>query len=146
MTWFAPLCCVALPDRWLENLHWFSSDSKLSCSFLAYYTECVSLKVGQISLCDLCSFSAAFLCFVPDSLRPSPSSAQFSAGEQRGPARRRLSHLPISGEGADQTLQRPQLFPSGRRHISTLTHVQRHLKHSLLPAIMKCKSKVRKSA
>lgn len=42
-----------------------------------------------------------------------PSSRQFPAGEQRGAARRRLSHLPVGGEGADQTLQGPQLFSSG---------------------------------
>lgn len=45
------------------------------------------------------------------------SSPQFSAGEQRGPARRRLSHLPVGGEGADQTLQRPQLFSSGGEEV-----------------------------
>lgn len=38
---------------------------------------------------------------------------QFPVGEQRGSARRRLPHLPVGGEGADETLQGPRLFPSG---------------------------------
>lgn len=41
------------------------------------------------------------------------SFLQFPVGEQRGSARRRLPHLPVGGEGADEALQGPRLFPSG---------------------------------
>lgn len=59
---------------------------------------------------------------MPELLSVFPPSAQLPAGEQRGAARRRLSHLPVCGEGADQTLQRPQLFSSGEEETS-LTHL-----------------------
>lgn len=59
----------------------------------------------------LCSLTAALHARVTETFLS--LSLQLSAGEQRGPARRRLSHLPVGGEGADQTLQRPQLFSSG---------------------------------
>lgn len=54
-------------------------------------------KLQQISLCDYLS------------------SLQLPAGEQRRSARRWLPHLPVGGEGADQTLPRPQLFSPGER-------------------------------
>lgn len=41
------------------------------------------------------------------------SFPQFPVGEQRGSAWRWLPHLPVGGEGADETLQGPRLFPSG---------------------------------
>lgn len=68
-----------------------------------------------------CSLTAALLYFMPELLRGCCFFClpfQFSAGEQCGPAWRRVSHLPVGGEGADQTLQRPQLFSSGGRNIS----------------------------
>ena len=53
---------------------------------------------------------------------------QLPAGEQRGPARGRLSHLPVGGEGADQTLQGPQLFSAGgrKRLCASVTHLSSH--------------------
>lgn len=41
------------------------------------------------------------------------SRLQLPPVEQRGPARWRLPHLPVSGDGADPTVRRDELFPSG---------------------------------
>lgn len=41
------------------------------------------------------------------------SRLQLSPAQQRGPARRRLPHLPVGGDGADPTVQRDELFPPG---------------------------------
>lgn len=62
-------------------------------------------------------------------------SFQLPPGEQCGSARWRLSHLPVCGERAHQTLQRPQLFPAG----GTPTHSQhsQHLQHNYSQENMK---------
>lgn len=72
----------------------------------------------------LCSLTAALLYFNARVTETFFSSLQFPAGEQRGPARGRVSHLPVGGKGADQTLQRPQLFSSGGGKIfwKSVTH------------------------
>lgn len=66
-------------------------------------------------------------------------SPQLPAGEQRGPARRRLPHLPVSGEGADQTLKRSQLFSSGGQKPQEVSIHTLMLSHTLLLALLaKC--------
>lgn len=46
---------------------------------------------------------------------------QLPPAQQRGPARGRLSHLPVSGDGADPAVQRDELFPPGNRSNSVET-------------------------
>lgn len=53
---------------------------------------------------DLCAFHPVSL-----------SRLQLPAAEQRGPARRRLPHLPGGGDGADPAVRRDELFPSGAK-------------------------------